>query len=171
MVRAKVEFDKTLRTWDGFGVNYVETAQTRDYTADPQEYGGFSTLSEEQRREVLDMTFGEDGLRPNLVKMFLDPFHQPQPDGRGMAIDQSAFDHATTTHWMRYFVREGLARTRKRGSDLQVLTDLYGPPSWTTKQKILRPRARNRRCQVHRLLDPVPSPDRRAPGALRRVPQ
>jgi hypothetical protein len=26
-----VDFSKNLRTWDGFGFNYVETAQTVDY--------------------------------------------------------------------------------------------------------------------------------------------
>jgi hypothetical protein len=37
MVRAEVDFSKTLQIWDGFGVNYVETAQTIDYTLDPQD--------------------------------------------------------------------------------------------------------------------------------------
>jgi hypothetical protein len=41
-----VDFTKKLRTWDGFGVNYVEVAQTRGYGTNPQEYGGFGTLSE-----------------------------------------------------------------------------------------------------------------------------
>ena len=41
----------------------------------------------------------------------------------------SKFDHKTTTEWMRYFVREGLDRTRARGADLQIITTLYGPPT------------------------------------------
>ncbi|MBD3241365.1 MAG: hypothetical protein GF331_12315 [Chitinivibrionales bacterium] len=140
MRQLRIEFDKTVRPWDGFGVNYVETAQTRDYDKDPQEYGGFSTLTDTQRAEILDLTFGGDGLKPGLVKLFLDPFHQPSPDGASMTIDDDAFDHETTTKWMRYFVREGLRMTRERGADLEMLTDLYGPPGWTTKQKILRGR-------------------------------
>jgi hypothetical protein len=55
-------------------------------------------------------------------------------------IDPAAYDHDTTTHWMRYFVREGLQRTRARGSDLQILTTLYGPPAWMTAQKFVRGR-------------------------------
>jgi O-glycosyl hydrolase len=131
-VRAEVDFAKHVRIWDGFGVNYVEVAQSVDYRKDPQEYGGFSLLSEEQRQEIVEMIFGDDGLKPALVKMFLDPFHQAQPGG--------SFDHETTTRWMRYFVREGLKRTRNRGQDLTIITTLYGPPAWATKQKFMRGR-------------------------------
>ena len=41
-----VRFDEPLQVWDGFGVNYVEAAQTRGYGSWPQDYGGFSILSE-----------------------------------------------------------------------------------------------------------------------------
>jgi len=131
-VRAEVDFSKTLRGWDGFGVNYVEVPQSLDYSKDPQEYGGFSLLSEAERQRILDMTFGDDGLKPGIVKMFFDPFHQEEPGG--------PFDHETTTRWMRYFVREGLKRTRARGDDLTIITTLYGPPAWATRQKFLRGR-------------------------------
>ncbi len=131
-VRAEVDFSRTLRDWDGFGVNYVEVPQSLDYSADPQEYGGFSLLSEADRQTILDMIFGDEGLKPGLVKMFFDPFHQKQPGG--------PFDHETTTKWMRYFVREGLKRTRARGDDLAIVTTLYGPPAWATKQGFLRGR-------------------------------
>jgi len=131
-VRAEVDFSRSLRPWDGFGVNYVEVAQTTDYSEDPQEYGGFSLLNERERQTVLEMIFGDDGLKPGIVKMFLDPWHQPRPGG--------AFDHETTTKWMRYFVRGGLDLTRARGDDLSIFTTLYGPPPWATKQKFLRGR-------------------------------
>lgn len=144
MRRTKVNFSKTIRPWDGFGVNYVEVAQTRDYEADPQEYGGFSIMSEADRQAVLDLIFGEDGLKPALIKMFLDSFHQDEPgadyDFNPEVIDLDAYDHETTTQWMRYFVREGLAKTRARGADLEIITTLYGPPAWTTKQKFVRGR-------------------------------
>ncbi len=131
-VHAEVDFSKKLRTWDGFGVNYVETAQSVNYAKDPQEYGGFSILSEDKRMEIIDLIFGDDGLRPALVKMFYDPFHQSKPGG--------AFGHEKTTRWMRYFVKKGLEVTRARGGDLSVITTLYGPPAWATKQKFLRGR-------------------------------
>lgn len=144
MRRTQVDFARTLRPWDGFGVNYVEASQTRDYAANPQDYGGFSVLPESARQEVLDLTFGPDGLKPGLVKMFLDPFHQPPP-GPGYALDSddidlSAYDHATTTRWMRYYVREGLRRTRARGDDLEIVVTLYGPPAWMTRQGFVRGR-------------------------------
>lgn len=140
-----VDFSKTLRTWDGFGVNYVETAQTMDYENWPQEYGGFSLLREDQRREILDGIFGEDGLKPGLLKMFLDPFHEgmtarDNDNNDPNAIERSRFNHARTTEWMRYFAREGLKTTRARGGDLRMITTLYGPPPWTTKQKVMRGR-------------------------------
>jgi hypothetical protein len=131
-VDAAVDFSNPIREWDGFGVNYVELAQSPDYDEWPQEYGGFSLLSEEERQEILDMIFGEEGLEPAIVKMFLDPFHQEAPGG--------PFDHERTTRWMRRFVREGLKRTRARGADLQIITTLYGPPAWATKQRIVRGR-------------------------------
>ncbi len=136
----RISYDRLLQPWDGFGVNYVEAAQTRDYDRDPQEYGGFSTLSEEKRREVIDLTFGEDGLKPGLLKMFLDPFHQDKPGRDPYRIDHDEYDHCRSTEWMRYYAREGLRRTRARGDDLTILTDLYGPPAFMTRQKILRGR-------------------------------
>lgn len=131
-IRAEVDFSHKLRTWDGFGFNYVETAQTLDYKRDPQEYGGFSLLDESKKQEIIDLIFGTDGLKVSLIKMFLDPWHQAQPGG--------AFDHSSTTKYMREFVRKGLQKTRDRGEDLEIITTLYGPPAWTTQQKILRGR-------------------------------
>jgi hypothetical protein len=132
-VTASVDFNNTLQDWDGFGVNYVEVAQTVDYANDPQEYGGFSLLSEEERAEVIDLIFGEDGLKPDIIKMFFDPFQQEAPG--------APFDHETTTQWMRYFVKEGIKKTEARGGgDLSIITTMYGPPAWATKQKFLRGR-------------------------------
>jgi hypothetical protein len=90
------------------------------------------------------MIFGPDGLRPGVVKMFLDPFHQSEP-GEGYdwdpnVIDPEAYDHERTTRWMRYFVAEGLQRTRARGDELEVVVTLYGPPPWMTRQRFVRGR-------------------------------
>ena len=141
--QAEVDFSKRLRRWDGFGVNYVETSQTRDYTVWPQDYGGFSSLSESDRQKVIEMIFGDDGLKLGIVKMFLDPFHQNSPESDSVIrgeIDLSDYDHATTTEWLRYFAREGLAKTSSRGDELKIITTLYGPPGWITRQKVLRGR-------------------------------
>ncbi|MFN2154915.1 MAG: hypothetical protein ACK2UX_06740 [Anaerolineae bacterium] len=144
MRRTQVDFSTSLREWDGFGVNYVEASQTRDYQVEPQEYGGFSLLCEGDLQAILDMIFGPDGLRPGVVKMFLDPFHQSEP-GEGYdwdpnVIDPEAYDHERTTRWMRYFVAEGLQRTRARGDELEVVVTLYGPPPWMTRQRFVRGR-------------------------------
>lgn len=131
-VRAEVDFESKLRVWDGFGFNYVETAQTMDYDEYPQDYGGFSILDEKSKQEIIELVFGEEGLRVGLVKMFLDPFHQVGPD--------APFDHKTTTANMREFVRMGLAKTRERYAELTIITTLYGPPAYCTKQNIMRGR-------------------------------
>jgi O-glycosyl hydrolase len=132
LTRVDIDFAKTLRDWDGFGVNYVEVAQSIDYADDPQEYGGFSLLTEEERQNIIELIFGDEGLKPGIVKMFYDPFHQKEPGGE--------FDHETTTKWMRYFVKEGLKLARRRGEEFAVFTTLYGPPAWATKQKFIRGR-------------------------------
>jgi hypothetical protein len=138
---ATVDFGRRLQDWDGFGVNYVQARHTRDYSVFPQDYGGFSWLDEAQRRKVIDLVFGDDGLQPGLLKMFCDSFHEPENDNSDpYSLDQSRFDHETTTNWIRYFARHGLAATRARGEDLTVLAGLYGPPGWTTRQKHLRGR-------------------------------
>ncbi len=131
-IRAEVHFDERIRPWDGFGFNYVETAQTMDYKSDKQEYGGFSMLDEKEKQEIIELIFGENGLKVGLVKMFHDPWHQETPT--------SNFDHKSSTENMRYFVREGLKKTRANGRDLQIITTLYGPPAWATKQKFIRGR-------------------------------
>jgi len=127
-----VDFTRKIRTWDGFGFNYVEAAQTIDYAANPTDYGGFSIMTEQSRNEVIDLIFGEHGLKPGLVKMFLDPFHQKEPGGD--------YDHETSTRYMRMFVRMGLEKTRSRGEDLTIITTLYGPPAYMTLQKTMRGR-------------------------------
>jgi hypothetical protein len=126
-VKAGVFFDEPLGEWDGFGFNYVETAHTYNYDEFKQEYGGFSLLSEAQKQEIVNYVFGEDGLKVGLVKMFLGANHQTEPYG--------TYNHERTTENMRYFVREGLKLTRKRGDDLQIITTLYGPPGFMTRQK------------------------------------
>lgn len=128
-IPAEVDFSKHLQTWDGFGFNYVETAQTRNYDKNPQDYGGFSLLSEKQKQEIIDLVFGEKGLQVQIVKMFLDPYHQSKADAE--------FDHEKTTANMMYFVKNGLQTTQKRGDDLEIITTLYGPPAWATKQKFI----------------------------------
>ncbi len=127
-----IDFSKKLRTWDGFGFNYVETAQTIDYSKDAKDYGGFSIMTEDNRKQVIDLVFGEEGLKVGLIKMFLDPFHQTEAGG--------AFNHEMATTNMRMFVRMGLEKTRARGSNLQIITTLYGPPAYTTLQKTMRGR-------------------------------
>jgi O-glycosyl hydrolase len=133
VVKARIAFDTTMQAWDGFGVNYVEVAQSTDPVTDPQEYGGFSLLNEEKRQKIINLIFGEDGLQPSIIKMFFDPFQQKEPGGK--------FDHESTTAWMRYFVKEGINKTKARGGDdIKIITTLYGPPAWATKQKFLRGR-------------------------------
>lgn len=132
-ITVKVDFATTLQEWDGCGVNYVQMAQSIDPINDPQDYGGFSRLSEPKRQEIIDLIFGKNGLQPNIIKMFLDPFHQKGP--------QDEFDHNTTTTWMRYFAKEGVRKTKEAGNqNIEIITTLYGPPAWATKQKILRGR-------------------------------
>lgn len=149
-VRAGVFFDQTLRDWDGFGFNYVESAHFVDINITPdqnkewmaehhpgkdffvQEYGGFSLLDENEKSEIVDLVFGQDGLKPGIVKMFLDAHHQKEPGG--------PFDHETSTSYMREFVKRGLKVTRNRGADLEIITTLYGPPGFMTKQKANRGR-------------------------------
>lgn len=128
----RVKFDQKIRDWDGFGFNYVETAQTPDYKEYKQEYGGFSLLDENEKAEIIDLIFGEDGLKVGLVKMFYDPFHQTESGG--------SYDHESTTKYMREFVRKGLEETRSRGGDLSIITTLYGPPAYMTLQKVVRGR-------------------------------
>ena len=81
-IKANVDFSQKLQIWDGFGVNYVELAQSTDPITDPQEYGGFSLLNEEKRQEILNMIFGNEGLQPAIIKMFFDPFQQKQPGAK-----------------------------------------------------------------------------------------
>jgi hypothetical protein len=131
-VQARVDFSSTLQDWDGFGFNYVETAHSSDMKEFRQEYGGFSLLDEEEKGEIISMVFGEDGLKVGLVKMFLGSLHQTEADG--------PYDHRYTTANMRYFVRKGLELTRSNGRDLQIITTLYGPPGYATRQKVHRGR-------------------------------
>jgi hypothetical protein len=131
-VPALVDFSGKLQPWDGFGVNYVETSQTFDYNKWPQDYGGFSVLSQGSREKIIDLVFGDDGLQPDLIKMFLDPLHQSVEDG--------PYDHETTTASMRHFVKRGHEISLRRGQDLSIITTLYCPPGYMTLQRQIRGR-------------------------------
>jgi len=80
-IKAEVDFSRTLQEWDGFGFNYVETAHSADMEIFNQEYGGFSLLDDKEKREIIDMVFGEDGLKVGLIKMFLGSLHQTEAGG------------------------------------------------------------------------------------------
>lgn len=131
-VSAEVDFSKKLRTWDGFGFNYVQTSQTFDYKEWPQDYGGFRFLQEKDKQAIAELVFGKDGLKPGLLKMFLDPLHQQKEGG--------PFDHKTTTNHMVDFAKRGLELTKADGRALSIITTMYGPPAYVTKQKIIRGR-------------------------------
>lgn len=121
---AKIDFQHRLHPWDGFGVNYVESCQTLDYANAPQDLGGFAFLDQQKQAEIVELFFGEDGLRPGVVKMFLDPWHQSERGG--------AFDHEWSTQNMRHFVKNGVETARALGDSVQIITTLYGPPAFMT---------------------------------------
>jgi hypothetical protein len=62
-IPAEIDFEQQICDWDGFGFNYVETAQTKDYENFSQDYGGFSLLKEKQKEEILDLVFRNGGLK------------------------------------------------------------------------------------------------------------
>ncbi len=151
VLNARADFNTVLQPWDGFGLNYVETCQTRDYAAHPQDYGGMSIISDNDQARLIDLAFGPDGLRPGVVKMFLDPYHQPQPPAAAhddYTIDHRAYDHATTTRWMQRFVSHGLHAMRAQGLSFDVIVTLYGPPAWMTMQRFVRGRDLDLRWRV-----------------------
>ncbi|MEX0324343.1 MAG: hypothetical protein AB3N63_19450 [Puniceicoccaceae bacterium] len=125
-IPASVDFADSLQLWDGFGFNYVETCQTRDYNEWEQDYGGYSLLNDKQKEEIAELVFGKNGLQVDIIKMFLDPWHQESPE--------SGFDHTTTTSNMLRFVEDGVSLARKENREIEVITTLYGPPIWATLQ-------------------------------------
>ncbi len=122
---AKIDFDNTEQVWDGFGVNYVESCQTPDYKNNPQDLGGFLILDKSQKQQVVELVFGEDGLRPSIIKMFLDPWHLSKKDAE--------YNHKWSTKNMRNFVRQGLKKANSLNDSIQIITTLYGPPAFMTQ--------------------------------------
>lgn len=131
-VDVQINFDQPLREWDGFGVTYVQTAHTGDYNAYPQEYGGFSLLDSTKKTEIIDLIFGENGLKPGIAKIFLDPLHQSDPGGN--------YNHELSTRYLFEFYQMGLEKMKTYNGNLTFLTTLYGPPSYMTMQKKMRGR-------------------------------
>ena len=131
-VKATIDFEDKINEWDGFGVNYVQTAHTKNYDEYAQDYGGFSILDQQSKEEIVDLIFGEDGLKVNLLKMFLDPLHQQKQGG--------PYDHETSTGWMVEFAKMGKRKLEAQGEEMKIITTLYGPPAYMTLQKELRGR-------------------------------
>lgn len=145
MASGSIDFTKHLRPWDGFGVNYVAAAQTRDWSKWPQDYGSFELLAESDRQQIIELIFGDDGLKPTIGKMFIDSLQagtrKPAAvNADPMVLQPEIYDHETTTHWMRAFWREGLKHLRARGEEAKLVATLYGPAPWMTRQKIVRGR-------------------------------
>ncbi len=130
--RVAIDFGANVRTWDGFGLNYVEGGHTADPERDYQDYGGFSRLGEATRQEVMDLLFGpvdgrkaDDGLRVGLHKIFLDPHHQA-------AVAAPFVGASASTAMSRYFLFEAAKRLKARGRSIEVVTTYYGVPAWAT---------------------------------------
>ena len=138
LLQARVDFSACLQAWDGFGLNYVQTCHTPDYHRQPQDYGGWDTLESKAVEQILDELFGDDGLRPAILKLFLDPLHAETPAQPGAPLGPC--DHRLSTGSMLRFAHGALRRTRARGDDLTMITTLYGPPGWMTRQGAFRGR-------------------------------
>lgn len=136
LLRARVDFTRRLQPWDGFGLNYVQTCHTPDPEAEPQDYGGFDTLADADIEHILDLLFGPDGLGVGVLKMFLDPHHADEP-APGAPL---RCRHDRTTGSMLRFAQGALKRVRAAGGELSILTTLYGPPGWMTRQRAFRGR-------------------------------
>lgn len=135
-----INFERPLREWQGFGVNYVEACQTRDYQLFQQDYSGFSFATEATKDTIMQMVFGADGLRPALSKLFLDPFHEgntiaDNDNDDPFEINMEGYDHRTTTEHMRYFNSVGLEMMKAWGGNLTAIATLYAPAPWMTQQK------------------------------------
>ena len=131
-VDVQVNFDQPLREWDGFGVTYVQTAHTGDYKKYPQDYGGFSLLDSTKKAEIIDLIFGNDGLKPGIAKIFLDPLHQ--------SVQRGNYNHELSTRYLFEFYQMGLEKMKSDNGNLAFLTTLYGPPAYITLQNQMRGR-------------------------------
>ena len=80
-IPARVDFGDLRQAWDGFGFNYVENAQLRTREGATQDLGGFSRLDDAEKATIVEAVFGADGLDIDIVKLFLDPWHQEEPGG------------------------------------------------------------------------------------------
>jgi len=132
----KIDFGAGLRTWDGFGLNYVESAHSADPETDYEDYGGFSTLPEASRQQIMDLLYGslgasdpDKGLRVSLHKIFLDPFHQLTANGPFVGP-------STSSRMSRYFLVEAAKRLRTRNRSMDLVTTYYGVPAWATTARI-----------------------------------
>lgn len=76
-------------------------------------------MDEKKKREIIEFVFGDDGLQPALIKMFLDPLHQHEVGG--------AYNHETATKNMRYSVIRGLELIRNREEEIGIISTLYAP--------------------------------------------
>lgn len=135
--KAAVDFGRKLRDWDGFGVNYVEMTHSRDGRY--EDYGSFSLMPVADSEMALDLIFGADGLRPGLVKMFLNPYLLDEPptlDG----LDLDAYRFEDYMPQILRFAREGIRRSAAWGGALRFYAGHYGPPAWATRQKAVRGR-------------------------------
>jgi O-glycosyl hydrolase len=138
MVRIYVDFNKKLRVWDGFGLQYLENFDTPDIIKKRQDYGGFSLLSPDDKNNVSQLLFGSDGPKPAILRIFLDPFHQNTVQDSKITedtlVDRNGYDHETSTTWTRGFLSSAYSSMREWGGSLKVIVNCPAPPFWMTKQ-------------------------------------
>ncbi|NLG15861.1 MAG: hypothetical protein GX556_00865 [Fibrobacter sp.] len=131
MLRSHVDFSKILRPWDGFGV----TLNSIPSLSLPQ---NINSAGEPDISTHPGLYFGTDGLQANIVRIYLDPFHQKKTEARNteeIPVEADEYDHEASALRLREFCVAAQTELQKQGQKLQIITTCLSPPEWMTKQK------------------------------------
>jgi O-glycosyl hydrolase len=140
MLRAYVDFSNKLRHWDGFGVSYSDADCGLNTSNFLQGFNGYSRLPPETRLQISDLFFGQLGLRPGIIRIFLDPFRQDYLESEKdeeSPIDLRDYKFGFDISGVRQFCSDALRSVKKWGGDIKVVATCLSPPGWMTKQKEL----------------------------------
>ncbi len=139
MIRAYVDFSKTIREWDGFGISFLNSLCIKPDPVPSLFKSENNLIDENSFKKIAELIFGLDGLKISIIKTFISlskqkqfSFHYNENDSVNKSeISFTPFDQETST-----FCEMAYKASMSWGATIQLLCTFTNPPGWMTRQKI-----------------------------------
>ena len=139
MIRAYVDFSRKIREWDGFGVS-IANKNCHKQTLEPTLFNYHNgNVPESDQKKTAELLFGNNGLRVQIIKTFLncpEPKQNNLKSNENDPVDINEYSFNPLDNATVEFYNNAAAASAQWGGALQMLCTYTNPPGWMTKQKV-----------------------------------